>query len=99
MLTLDQDKFITDFVITFLATDAAKMYAKAGDEPFAMHQPPIADALMAARLTWMHLLQMGYLQQHRVPNPLFAAKLDPEQSTEDDLKDDTLRSDHGAPNE
>jgi hypothetical protein len=61
MLILDQDKFITDFVTTYLATAAAQRdMTPQGGQPVNPQHPPVQNAVMAARIAWVHLLQYGY---------------------------------------
>jgi hypothetical protein len=62
MLNLDQDKFITDFVTTFLATWSAEQHSRrlrdeaANDANLPI---PIPQAINAARIAWMNLLAHG----------------------------------------
>lgn len=58
MLDVNQDKFITDFVTTFLATWAAREYDKVDADHNAMraNNPPISHAISLARVAWVQLL-------------------------------------------
>lgn len=62
MLKLDQEKFMADFVTTYLANAASQ---SKGD---GCHVPPIHAAIMHARLAW------GHLQQILCAEPLMNAK-------------------------
>lgn len=77
MLNLDQDKFITDYVTTFLATWAANEYEKADANHNVMkvNKPPVTHAIALARVAWCTLLDYGYGMQR-------APKVDPEVFTE-----------------
>jgi hypothetical protein len=61
MLDLSQDKFITDYVTTFIATWGAEQYhqnaAHAGKTP-----PPVEDAICMARIAWVHLLDHALIK-------------------------------------
>ena len=56
MLKLDQDEFITQYVITFLATRAANRYVSATP---AWELAPVGDAILSARSAWCQLMAYG----------------------------------------
>jgi len=61
MLNLDQDKFMTDYVTTFLATWAANEYDKADANHNVMNvnKPPVTHAISLARVAWCELISYG----------------------------------------
>lgn len=59
MLKLDKDEFITQFVTIFLATEMASNNRGSVTPEDQWKRPPVDDALRAARMAWMHLLELG----------------------------------------
>jgi hypothetical protein len=62
MIDVSRDKFVTDYVTTFLATWGAKQWDRHGDGAFEA-MPPVYSAIHMARLAWVHLLQDGMVRQ------------------------------------
>lgn len=57
MFNLDQDRFMSDFVATYLATWAANRDSQVWDgKPSEPVHPPVQRAVMAARVAWYSLI-------------------------------------------
>jgi hypothetical protein len=63
MLNLDQDKFITDYVTTFLATRAANRYVPGSPDT---EIAPVGEALNLAREAWCRVLEYGFGPVRRI---------------------------------
>jgi hypothetical protein len=61
MLDVSQDKFITDFVTTFLATWSADRYKMRG-EGARKEDAPVEQAVWSARRAWMSLLERDMIR-------------------------------------
>jgi len=61
MIDVSQDKFVTDFVTTFLATWSAGQYNHLGEDAWNL-VPPVKQAIWSARRAWVGLLEHGMVR-------------------------------------
>lgn len=61
MIDVSQDKFVSDFVTTFLATWSTVQYNQRGNDARNL-TPPIEQAIWSARRAWMGLCEHGMIR-------------------------------------